>query len=840
MKIVIVGSGPSAVAAATVLVDQEFEVEMLDFGNEKENWAKELEARLQNHPVLETDLTMLKKGLEGGHQNAMSLVDQLVPVLKFAFSQGTTWDLYKKKQFGSQFTYKDVKEYLPIMGEGKNFHRSLAKGGLSNVWGAACYPFTEEDFRDWPLTKGEMDPHYSAISKLLHLDEKKDSLSDLYPVYHPKASNISLSPQSSDVLMKWSWSEKKLKDRGFVFGHSRLAVLTEDYLERSGCKYCGLCLYGCPYGSIYNSAFTVDELKKSKNFRYRAGLFLRKFRELDDGKIQLELKELKSGNIVPMECDKLFLGTGTLSTLRIVADSLKMYPTKVSILDNDMFLLPLVKMSDWTPFETDVRFTLSQLVLVIKKNFLCNENIHTQLYSYSSYTYDVFLPLVEHLPSSLRRRVKNLMYNTFIMFGYLHSKHSTRIYATVVPPGDGGLGSIDIDFKENPYRNHIIANFLKLLQRSRRELDLYPLRLGLRITDPGFSGHLCGSLPMNENPRAFQTYPDGLLHGTQSVYVVDQSTCPSLPAQNITFTAMANAHRIAAAFSKNYQKAWRHPVTVNDDRTAEKSEAAHFDQFFKQRAYNLTGWRLRIKRNVRQLEQVSRKKNYGRVLSIGCGDGLSELMIAPHSTHITAIDVSSEAIKLAKKNAAEMGIRNVDFHCLPASSLDGSQRFDTILCISFLHHVPERELLNFLSKVYSILKPGGLFYSVDPYSRGILRKIGRKVLGPNYHKYHTPGEVELDYRDLTKLLQYAGFDSVYTDFIHLSLVPAYFMFPQGPSWPFYFFYWFDGLWCMSPFKRWASEFIAIAWKNDNPSSQHSDGEDDGLSQIHSAKMKSIL
>jgi len=47
-------------------------------------------------------------------------------------------------------------------------------------------------------------------------------------------------------------------------------------------------------------------------------------------------------------------------------------------------------------------------------------------------------------------------------------------------------------------------------------------------------------------PSGFATTPDGRLAGSERVYVVDASVFPSLPAQNPTLTAVANAARIAS------------------------------------------------------------------------------------------------------------------------------------------------------------------------------------------------------------------------------------------------------------------------------------------------------
>jgi len=63
---------------------------------------------------------------------------------------------------------------------------------------------------------------------------------------------------------------------------------------------------------------------------------------------------------------------------------------------------------------------------------------------------------------------------------------------------------------------------------------------------PGSSFHVGGSLGMSDTPSKSRSDILGRLHGLERVHAVDASVMPSIPASTITFTAMANAHRIAA------------------------------------------------------------------------------------------------------------------------------------------------------------------------------------------------------------------------------------------------------------------------------------------------------
>lgn len=250
-----------------------------------------------------------------------------------------------------------------------------------------------------------------------------------------------------------------------------------------------------------------------------------------------------------------------------------------------------------------------------------------------------------------------------------------------------------------------------------------------------------------------------------------------------------------------------------DRKIVEVDEVVFFEKYYEDVAYNQTGWRLRLKRELRSLQRASGMKQLKKVLSIGCGDGQFELLLASDAEHITALDISPKAIEIAQKKAAAMGVNNVDFKCLSISQLNWNEQFDAIICLAFLHHVCEPDLSEFLEHLHKHLKPGGFFYSQDPNIRGVLRKVGRVLLGKKYDHYHTTDERELDPQELTALLRSTGFADVKIGYIDLMLIPALFVLAKHVSWPLYLCLGIDWLWCRSPFARWASGFTAMARKN---------------------------
>ena len=66
----------------------------------------------------------------------------------------------------------------------------------------------------------------------------------------------------------------------------------------------------------------------------------------------------------------------------------------------------------------------------------------------------------------------------------------------------------------------------------------------LQLAEPGRGFHCGGSLPMRAVPGNFESDTLGRPQGWSRVHAVDASVLPAVPATTITFSVMANAHRI--------------------------------------------------------------------------------------------------------------------------------------------------------------------------------------------------------------------------------------------------------------------------------------------------------
>ena len=77
-------------------------------------------------------------------------------------------------------------------------------------------------------------------------------------------------------------------------------------------------------------------------------------------------------------------------------------------------------------------------------------------------------------------------------------------------------------------------------------------------------------------------------------------------------------------------------------------------------------------------------------LDIGCGGGLLSEALARRGAHVTGIDLSEPALRVARLHLLESG-RTVDYRQISAEEL-ARQRpgaFDIITCMEMLEHVPD-------------------------------------------------------------------------------------------------------------------------------------------------------
>jgi ubiquinone/menaquinone biosynthesis C-methylase UbiE len=98
------------------------------------------------------------------------------------------------------------------------------------------------------------------------------------------------------------------------------------------------------------------------------------------------------------------------------------------------------------------------------------------------------------------------------------------------------------------------------------------------------------------------------------------------------------------------------------------------------------------------------------VLEVGCGTGTTALLLAPSVKQLTACDISSRMIEIAREKAVTQKVENVRFDraTLFAEDLEKGP-FDVVMGFNFLHLLDD--IPGTVHRVKELLKPGGLFIS---------------------------------------------------------------------------------------------------------------------------------
>ncbi|MGA8261670.1 MAG: GMC family oxidoreductase N-terminal domain-containing protein [Arenicellales bacterium] len=512
----VVGSGPAGVACAHALIQGGATVVMLDAGiglePSRTRLVAEMAARRPGDWSRE-QITALKAGMHAETEG--------IPL---------------KLAYGSDHPYRDTDIHMPVDYQGVALRPSLGLGGFSSVWGAAMMPYSQADTADWPVRAAELAEHYSAVAELTGLSAVHDALEKTFPLHTEPAAALTLSHQAGQLRARLEENRQALNSAGIHFGQARLAVRAGE----DGCVYCGLCMYGCPYGHIYSSTRTLRELQREPGFTYRPDTIVTGVRE-SGGYAFVAGYHRTSRKPFELAGRRVYVAAGAVSTTRIVLRSLEHYDRPVKLKDSQYYLFPLLQARSGGDVRHEALHTLSQLFIEIFDETVAARPVHLQLYSYNDLVGQAlrrsFGPLAGMLEPLARALEKRLL----IVQGYLHSDDSSRI-AVSLKRGEPDRLSLQAEL--NPQARSTVRRVLHKLMRHGRRLGAWPLTPMLQMAEPGRGFHSGGSFPMRAAPGELETDVLGRLPVWRNIHLVDASVLPDIPATQITFSVMANAHRI--------------------------------------------------------------------------------------------------------------------------------------------------------------------------------------------------------------------------------------------------------------------------------------------------------
>ena len=526
MRVAVVGSGPSGLSCCKALLSRGFHVTLLDVAERLEDSRQRVVDDLRSTNPAQWPASSLAFIRENPSVTAGGIPTKL--------------------HFGSDFIYGKNRDFAPLDVADASASPTFAQGGYSNVWGATALPPDDCDLTGWPLTRGDLEPYFRQTLEDMPLCVGEDPLRKSFPVYKTDPGRLDPGIQGRGLLEDLRRAEQRLAQRHTLFGQSRLAIHAIDKgAEALGCVNCGLCLSGCPRGSIYSTVPELESLVKRGLIEYFPGAHVDEIHEHGDRAV-VSFTNTVSGERAAQAYDAVFIGAGPINTTRILLASRQMFDRPVEMLESQKFLVPILRLPD-SPGALDDKFaTLACAFLETKIPELSDHWIHVQISSVNDMMLSS-LGIDPERPTVRRTLLAPVLRRMMVAWCGLHSDHSSRLALTLRFAQRNGRHEMSIrgELSEEARRvSKRVAKVLFSLGLLFRSGFLFPF---MRYSDPGTGNHFGGSFPMSRSPkRELDTDLFGRPFGWKRIFAIDSTVFPSIPATTIALAVMANARRIGA------------------------------------------------------------------------------------------------------------------------------------------------------------------------------------------------------------------------------------------------------------------------------------------------------
>ena len=457
----VVGSGPSGVACAQALLDRGLEVRMLDAGLQLEaSRARAIEQLSGTAP-------------SGWDPKLVAMLTEKMPIGAKGLPQ--------KLVYGSDFPYREIGDSPACKYDGVGLRPSMAKGGLSNVWGAAMLPYLDTDMAGWPIQTAQLADHYSAVLKLTGLAARRDELAGMFPLYTDTPGVLESSRQAQTMLERMGRNRAALVQSGIHHGAARVAVKAKRSPEESGCVYCGMCMYGCPYGYIYNSATTLRELERHARFTYQPDTVVTSLVESAEG-VAIHARDRITGGEQTTIASRVYLAAGAIPTTRLLLESRGDFDRTLWMKDSQYFLIPLMFARRTPGIRGEALHTLSQIFLELIDPVISSHAIHLQIYTYSNLIRDAVRQTLSKFGLNLDFLAAQLEERLVVAQGFMHSDDSSKIAVTLRKSPHVQL---ELKAELNPRARATVRKVAGKLLRNARGLGVMPVLPMVHVAEPG-------------------------------------------------------------------------------------------------------------------------------------------------------------------------------------------------------------------------------------------------------------------------------------------------------------------------------------------------------------------
>ena len=529
MKVVVVGSGLSAVGALKAIVKTGIKPTVIDVGRQLDPERQKIKLRM----------SMIQP---------MNWSDDNVKSLASNFTADSKLALPKKLVLGSDYFYSSDNSEAVKSG---SFSRSspsysLALGGFSAGWGATFLPPAESDITDWPVSRDEILKHMRECVQNISISEPIDELSKFFPSLKNNSREVlKLSTGQSKLLRTLRGAARSSLGSPEVFGQARLMTHSKNIGDLKGCNFCGHCSAGCVYDAIYKAELEVNQMRLEQQIEYLGGWKVRTIVESGSAVKVLMVNE-HSGEEKNIEADRLFLAAGAVNTTRIMLQSQNMSGFEATIKQTGGFLQPFVSAVHY-PVAWPNQNTQSNVFLEFKERKLSDRWVHVQVSQPNELAMSK-LGLHHSTINSVRGKLaKFVSGNLLVAIVNTHSDHGSKYVVRIGDDFVNGVAQLESKQILHPNQKSVVSVLNSRLKKIFRRKGAVALGFARQESFASVGYHFGSSFPMSANPK-LPTDTDNLGRpfGWKHVHIVDTSVLPSIPGTSIGLLAMANAHRIAS------------------------------------------------------------------------------------------------------------------------------------------------------------------------------------------------------------------------------------------------------------------------------------------------------
>jgi len=526
-EFVVVGSGMSGAHAAQTLVEAGRRVLMLDGG-----------IRPDGAAVPDTDFITARETDPDQHRYFLGE--------RF---EGIPWgDAAHTLTPPRQHIVAETERWLPFRSETFQRMESLAYGGLGAGWGAGAAVYTPAELRAIGLDPAALGPAYQIIANRIGLAAEAD---DATPVCGGGLSGtqppLRMDRSIAAIHARYQLQRDALRARGVVMGKMPMTVLTAAIGDRRATRYGDMEFWADQDRAVYRPWMTVEALRRNPGFEYRDGLLVTAFRETAD-QVEIEARRLADGALETFQAKRLVLGCGTLGTARIVLRS-QPGAGALPLLSNHYCIAPCLNLRMLGRALERERTSLGQLEMFLDPG---REGLDVRMVSLYTYRSLLLFKLIKEVPLAFAdgRALMQALASAIVLATINHPDHTApmkrvqRMRDDQSPTGD----ALAVDFAPTGAERRDDDLAERRILSAMRKLGCIALKR--QHMKSGSTVHYAGTLPYAADERPLSLSTDGRLAGTKRVVVVDGSGFHYLPANGLTFTLMANAHRIAQGLSR--------------------------------------------------------------------------------------------------------------------------------------------------------------------------------------------------------------------------------------------------------------------------------------------------